>query len=521
MFTKKKIILFCFLSLFLYPTSSLATVDYSLSFEDSFISSESLYDRNLKYALQQEIGGKWIVPKKENVWIDNSFSKSGKNSIGFKLAPNESRVELKVGDMDNNGIKYIGFSIFVPSDFEPPTHWNLFAQWWQGAPSSPPVAFEFVPNIKPLKFKILSRDGTSETFTIRTHYKNTIRTNAWTDFIVKMSIDDKGGESGILTVWQNGEIIVDYQGRLGYTDLYSHTNFRFGIYRSSANNSIAKAHFDEVKMGSSYNDVKVGSGAAPVAPTVSMTSKVTHHSTRVIGISRSAAKITVKSGTTTIGSATVDSKGKYKVAIKKQKVGTKLSIIATDATGNSSITILVTVVDGNYRDLKLTHWALDEIMYLADDQIIGGYPGGEFKPEKNTTRAEAAKMLALALELPIESAAAGYKDVSNKHWAKDYIVAVSKAGLFNGNPDGTFEPDDMLTRAEMAKVISIAYELEASSANPFKDVKKGHWAKGYISGLYENGITTGYSDNTFLPEKPTTRAEYSVFLARALNEDFR
>ena len=160
-------------------------------------------------------------------------------------------------------------------------------------------------------------------------------------------------------------------------------------------------------------------------------------------------------------------------------------------------------------------------MYLADDQIIGVYPNGGFQPEKNTTRAEAAKMLALALDLPIQDVSSGYKDVPSKHWAKDYIAAVSKAGLFNGNPDGTFAPNDVLKRAEMAKVISIAYDLDANSKNHFSDVKAGHWAKGYISGLYENGITTGFPDETFRPGASTTRAEYSVFLARAMNEDFR
>ncbi|MGB6406558.1 MAG: immunoglobulin-like domain-containing protein, partial [Planococcus donghaensis] len=184
-----------------------------------------------------------------------------------------------------------------------------------------------------------------------------------------------------------------------------------------------------------------------IAPALSLTSKVTHYSTRVIGTAEAAAQVIVKKGTTTIGTATADAKGEYQVKIERQKVGAKLSIIATDVAKNSSPAITVTVVDGNYPDLRLAHWALDEIMYLADDQIIGGYPEGGFKPEKNTTRAEAAKMLALALDLPIPDASSGYKDVTNKHWAKNYIAAVSKAGLFNGNPDGTFAPNNVLKRA--------------------------------------------------------------------------
>ncbi|MDQ0428794.1 hypothetical protein QOZ98_001621, partial [Planomicrobium stackebrandtii] len=257
------------------------------------------------------------------------------------------------------------------------------------------------------------------------------------------------------------------------------------------------------------------------APALSFDNKVTHHSTRVIGTAEAASKVSVKNGSTTIGTATTDSKGNYEVNIKKQKVGAKLSITASDAAGNSSQAIPVTVVDGNYPDLKVVHWALEEIMYLGDDQIIGGYPNGGFQPDKDTTRAEAAKMLALALDLPIVDVSSGYKDVPNKHWGKNYIAAVSKAGLFTGNPDGTFAPNDVLKRSEMAKVISIAYELKSSKANHFSDVRSGHWAKGFISDLYENGITTGYPDETFHPGEPTTRAEYSVFLARAMNPEFR
>lgn len=249
--------------------------------------------------------------------------------------------------------------------------------------------------------------------------------------------------------------------------------------------------------------------------------KVTHQSTRVIGTAEAGSKITIHSGNTVIGTATADAAGKYTIPIVKQKIGAMLTIGATDTAGNRSVPLVITVVDGNYRDLNITHWALDKIMYLADDRIIGGYPNGEFQPEKKTTRAEAAKMLALAMDLPIENVSSAFKDVSDKHWAKNYIAAASKAGLFVGNPDGTFAPEAVLKRAEMAKVISVAYELKASDNNHFKDVKSAYWAKSYIQGLYENQITVGYPDNTFRPEESTTRAEFSVFLARALNEQFR
>ncbi|MBD8013380.1 Ig-like domain-containing protein [Planococcus wigleyi] len=320
------------------------------------------------------------------------------------------------------------------------------------------------------------------------------------------------GEVNALITVKNGS------KELGTAKADSKGIYKIAIAKQKVGTTLSVTATDKAGNVSSVKEIVVVDGTPPE---ISLTNKVTHHSTRVIGTAEADAKITVKAGTKSIGTATANAKGKYEVTIAKQKVGTRLSVVATDAAGNSSNAIAVTVVDGNYPDLKLTHWALDEIMYLADDQIIGGYPNGGFQPEKNTTRAEAAKMLALALDLPIVETSSGYKDVSSKHWAKDYIAAVSKAGLFNGNPDGTFAPNAVLKRAEMAKVISIAYGLNASNKNHFKDVKAGHWAKGYISGLYENGITTGFPDKTFRPGASTTRAEYSVFLARALNEDFR
>ncbi|WP_308786577.1 S-layer homology domain-containing protein [Planomicrobium stackebrandtii] len=63
--------------------------------------------------------------------------------------------------------------------------------------------------------------------------------------------------------------------------------------------------------------------------------------------------------------------------------------------------------------------------------------------------------------------------------------------------------------------------MKSSKTDYFSDIKTRHCAGGYILDLYGNGITTGYPSETFQPGASTTRAEYSVFLARAMNEDFR
>lgn len=324
---KKKVTSICFLFLFLFLASPCPKADYSLGFENVTISSGLLFDRTMEYQLHKEISGRWFVPTREDIWIDSNISKSGRNSIGFKLNPLESRVELKVGDMKNNQTKFVKFSIFVPSDYEPPTDWNLFAQWWQGAPASPPVAFEFVPNVKPLQFKILTREGNSEKNNIITHYTNTIKTNSWTDFIIKLKIDNSEEKAGILKVWQNNNVIVDYQGKIGYSDLYKYTNFRFGVYRSERNDSLVKLYFDEVKMGSSYVD------------------EVNDQSVKVTGKAEPHSIISINVEKKVIGTATVAQDGQFSVSIPKQKAETKLSVTVTNSAINNTHVTSVLVND--------------------------------------------------------------------------------------------------------------------------------------------------------------------------------
>lgn len=173
-----------------------------------------------------------------------------------------------------------------------------------------------------------------------------------------------------------------------------------------------------------------------------------------------------------------------------------------------------------YTDLTPSYWATDEIKFLAGQSIITGFNDGSFRPHQNTTRAEAAKMLAIALDLTVVDGPSMYSDVSSGYWGNKYISAVTQAGLFSGVA-GKFNPGKNITRAEMAKVLSKAFKYEDSPMIYFNDIRPTYWARPYIAGLYENNITLGYPDNTFRPGLPTSRAHFSAFLARALDPAFR
>ena len=102
------------------------------------------------------------------------------------------------------------------------------------------------------------------------------------------------------------------------------------------------------------------------------------------------------------------------------------------------------------------------------------------------------------------------------HWVEDSVKSLIDQGILNGYPDGSFRPDQSISRAELAKTLATAYELKgASREGQFTDTK-GHWAEDYIEALAETQIITGYPDGSFKPEAPVTRAEMVVMLTRLL-----
>lgn len=248
---------------------------------------------------------------------------------------------------------------------------------------------------------------------------------------------------------------------------------------------------------------------------------LTVNSTKLVGVAPVNATVAVKLGTLNLGTSKTNDTGKFVVMLPSLKVGTALSVTAIDIAGNVSKETIVTVEADKFLDVKFDSWFYDEVLYLSGKNIVQGFPNGIFLPHNNTTRAEAAKMLTIALNLSTSNKKTEYSDLKEGHWAQKDIAAVTEAGLFSGYSDKTFKPDNNITRAEMAKVLAFAFNLKASNEQVFYDVPVSHWASTPIAGLYKSRLTIGYPDKTFKPSMPVTRAEFSVFLARGMNEEFR
>ena len=149
---------------------------------------------------------------------------------------------------------------------------------------------------------------------------------------------------------------------------------------------------------------------------------------------------------------------------------------------------------------------------------VVGYPDGTVQPQGAITRAEVATIFFRLLSDETRdlywTKDNAYTDVKAGDWFNNAVSTLSNAGIINGYPDGTFRPNAPITRAEMAKVIAMFAELNKDSEG-FKDIA-GHWAEAYIKLAAGNGWITGYPDGTFRPNQYITRAETMTMINRVL-----
>ena len=147
---------------------------------------------------------------------------------------------------------------------------------------------------------------------------------------------------------------------------------------------------------------------------------------------------------------------------------------------------------------------------------IIGYPDGEFKPYGPLTRAEIATAFMRILDL--EELAMGqslYADVDPTFWAASAIEAVTRAELMEGYADGTFRPNQPITRAELAAIAArAAGAVGAPPITHHLGDLGDHWALDFIEGCFRSGIITGYGDSTFRPDSLILRDEAVTIINR-------
>lgn len=163
------------------------------------------------------------------------------------------------------------------------------------------------------------------------------------------------------------------------------------------------------------------------------------------------------------------------------------------------------------------HWAMPHILHLIQSGLASGYPDGLYKPDQPITRAEFIALVSRVLQLE-PSGTQRFADTAG-HWAEGAISAAAGREWVSGYEDGTFRPNALITREEMAAIIVRSFGLTAGTAERSyaDDAAISGWAKEAVRAAAENGIIVGDHNGRFRPKASATRAEVATVIAKWLN----
>ena len=183
-------------------------------------------------------------------------------------------------------------------------------------------------------------------------------------------------------------------------------------------------------------------------------------------------------------------------------------------TINSNIVIPSIV---KFKDVSDKFWAKSNIENFASMGIINGYTDGSFKPNDSITRAEFVKIVNNIFGYK-DAGYVTFTDVKKSDWFYNDVAIAVKRGYINGKSATTFAPNDKITRQEVAKILTTIMKnskTELDRLNSFSDgYKTDDWAKPYIEGAIQAGYLTGDNEGKLNPTNNMTRAEAVTILSR-------
>ena len=261
------------------------------------------------------------------------------------------------------------------------------------------------------------------------------------------------------------------------------------------------------------------SGGGVVTPTAyTIEAKAGEHGT----ISPSGKTAVVKGENATF---TITPENGYRVAdvtVDGKSVGAVLSYTFENVRQNHTISVVFE--EGNQtadpEDTGVSDWlnTEDHMAYLE------GYPGGIFGADRNMTRAEAAQMFYNLLLDQNVSITVSFEDVEPDAWYAKAVNTLASMGMINGVGGNRYEPERNITRAEFTAIAMRFAKLETGGENRFSDVSKDDWFYEIVVGSIKYGWINGYPDGTFQPNSTITRAEVTAItnrmLGRAADESY-
>ncbi|WP_240419299.1 S-layer homology domain-containing protein [Paenibacillus periandrae] len=181
-----------------------------------------------------------------------------------------------------------------------------------------------------------------------------------------------------------------------------------------------------------------------------------------------------------------------------------------------------------FKDVEL-HWAKKSVNDMGSRMVINGIGNGSFNPDQDITRAEFAAILIRGLGLKLKAGASGFSDVDPKSWFASAIGTAFTYNLISGFEDGTFRPNDKITREQAMTIMARAMTITEIEAKPLQNTGQvlnsftdagtiSKWAQSGISDCLKYGLVSGRNNTELAPKAFITRAEVAVIVQTLLQK---
>lgn len=288
-----------------------------------------------------------------------------------------------------------------------------------------------------------------------------------------------------------------------------------GIYYEDSETAVEKMTFTNTY---TYDAEVIPPAATITANTTDTQGKPLTGASFVLTDSRGREAYTATSNANGIVHFPDVSNGTYTLLEKSAPKG----YVASDETYTLTVSDSRITMNGkDYAPVTFVNRKAAELNRTDHLAFLSGYANGTFEPDRNMTRAEVTTMFARLLTEKMaadQTYSNTFSDVAKSHWAANYIGYMQQFGIITGYADGSFRPDASVTRAEFAAIAS-RFERLTEGTKSFSDVPSSHWAAKYINFAATRGWVNGYADGTFQPNNSITRAEVAAVTCRLLERN--
>jgi bacillolysin len=378
----------------------------------------------------------------------------------------------------------------------------------------------------------LEQGSVSQSVTIPANNTATLRFHLWN------GISSGNGTDNFKVLMESSELFVITEGTDPYTSGYTEVTLDLTSYADGNPHTLS---FQSTVNGPVTTNFSLDDVSLTICPSTmgSISGVVTDGSSGIQGVSvkvfDTLSNFVSRASTDVNGHYTVANvpAGDYKVQFKACAWGyvnewydNQTDFTSADAVNviesstTSGINASLAESSETFTDIQSGFWAESYIKALACEGITGGYSDGTYRPSQNVQRSQMAAFIIRAKfgEDFSYSATPHFTDVLEGHWAFKYVQKMYDEGITTGYSDGTYRPSQNVQRSQMASFIIKALfgDVFVYTTTPyFSDIPNTHWAFRYIQKMYDEGITTGYTDGTYRPSQNVSRAQMATFIGRA------